>query len=243
MLHWSMHFVYVDDSKDEKSVCFSALLVPAKQWMLAYDHLIGTRRTMRLTDGVLQSVELHATDWLAGRGNVAVTTLPKGARARLFDYVLSAIVLMPGIRIINAHAAKSDEMMLFERLMNRIDTFANKASSHALIISDEGKSYDALLRRMRRYNPIPSQFGAWSTGTGSMNLPVQRILEDIVYRDSAKNYFIQAADFCAFSLLRMENPTANARKYGFDQSFHILKPVLVTNAYGRDPRRLGIIRV
>src|SRR4051812_5673568 len=101
-----MHLVYIDDSKDEHHICFSAILIPADQWVAALDHLVGMRKHMRLSDGIYTSKELHATDWLGGRGRVAPDPVPKGARARLFNYVLSAIVRIPGVQIINAHAPR-----------------------------------------------------------------------------------------------------------------------------------------
>lgn len=237
-----MHLVYIDDSKDEKSICFSALLIPADQWMACLDHLIGVRKAIRGSDGIYNSIELHATDWLGGRGNVAPMTVPKGARARLFNYVLSSIALMPGVQIINAHSTKAQEMTLFERLLNRIHKNVAIAGSRAVIFSDEGKNYDALLRRLRRFNPIPSHYGQWPGGRATRNLPLERILEDVVYRDSRRSYFVQAADFCAFSLLRYEAPTPAITKLGLDRSFEILKRVLVTQAFASDPKKLGIVR-
>ena len=237
-----MHLVYIDDSKGEKHICFSAILIPADLWIDCLDHMIGMRKQMQLSDGVYQSIELHATDWLGGRGKVSAGIVPKGAHARLFDYVLSAIVCLPGVQIINAFAHETKEMKAFEWLINRIHKNVEKSGSQAIIFSDEGKSYDSLLRRMRRFNHIPSKAGSWSDGNLSKNMPVKRILEDIVYRDSAKSFFVQAADFVAFSLLRFERPTASLTKYGIDQSFLILKPALVTQAFSADPRKLGIIR-
>lgn len=238
-----MHLVYIDDSKDERNICFSAIIVPAADWMNCLDHLIGMRRAMRSSDGIYMKKELHATDWLGGRGNIAPDPIPKGARARLFQFVLSAIVRMPSVQIINAHSAKCNEMQLFERLLNRINRFASKADSHAIIFSDEGKNYDSLLRRLRRHNPVPSAYGLWQAGVSAKNIPVEHILEDIVYRDSANNYFIQAADFCAFALLRYENPTEAIKKHGLERAFETLTNVMVRQAYSKDPKKLGIIRV
>jgi hypothetical protein len=210
--------------------------------MASLDHLIGMRRAMRASDGVFNSIELHATDWLGGRGNVAPAVVPKGARARLFNFALSSIALMPGVQIINAHAPKAQEMRLFERMLTRIHKNVSNAGSRAIIFSDEGKNYDALLRRLRRFNPIPSHFGSWAGGKPTVNVPLERILEDVVYRDSSRSYFVQAADFCAFSLLRYETPTPKITKLGVHKSFEILKRVLVTQAFAADPKKLGIVR-
>lgn len=234
-----MHLVYIDDSRDGHELCFSALLVPVDQWQTCLNHLVGMRRQMAASDGIYMSVELHATDWLGGRGKIARRAVPKGARVRLFNFTLSAITMMPGVQIINAHDRKRNEMRLFERLMNRIHVNVTKAGSHALIVSDEGKSYDRLLRRLRRHNYIASRYSTWEDGSRAKNLPLQLIIEDPVYRDSAKNFFIQAADFCAYALLRHRVPTSAARWYEFDKSFEILEPVCVTQATYKN--RLGIL--
>lgn len=238
-----MHLVYMDDSKGDGLVVFSALLIPVDSWQAALDHFVGMRQQMKLSDGVYARHELHATDWIAGRGHVAPHVVPKAARWRLFEYVLSSIAMAPGIQIINACGPDAHEFQLFERLLNRIERNMLNKSSKAILISDDGKSYDKLLRRMRRFNYIPSRFGSWADGNTSKNIPVQRIVEDIVYKDSSKSYFIQAADFCAFSLLRNEKPSPRMIQAGLVDSFHILDRVLVKRAFGADHRKLGIIRV
>lgn len=72
--------------------------------------------------GVHTIKELHATDWLGSRGRVAPSNHPKGARAHIFQYVLSSIALMLGVQILNAHAHNM-----------------KVCGSTAMIISDEKK--------------------------------------------------------------------------------------------------------
>jgi hypothetical protein len=126
--------------------------------------------------------------------------------------------------------------------LNRINKNMEKADSQALIISDEGKSYDKLYRRMRRHNFIPSSIGKWETGSISKNIVFDRVVEDIVYRDSERSLFIQAADGCAYSVLRSESPIPSKTALGLDQSMLILEPIMVKAAFARCPKRLGIIR-
>lgn len=235
-----MHLVYIDDSKDPTKSCFSAISVPEDTWQTCLDRLVDMRKALASSDGIYVRHEIHATDWLAGRGNIAKSMIPKGRRVALFNYVLSVVSLLPGVQVFNAAVGPNDDVRAFEWLLNRINVNMSKAGSRAMLISDEGKSYDALLRRMRRFNPIPSRFGSWGAHGASKNLTLNRIVEDISYRDSARSLFVQMADCCAFSLLRYEVPTAKAKKYGFDQSFKILEPVMVKRANGKDP--LGIIR-
>jgi hypothetical protein len=166
-----MHLVYIDDSKGSGHTCFSAVIIPAERWMEALDHLVGMRAAMHASDNIYTSKELHATEWLGGRGRIAKTPVPKGARVRLFDYVLSAITLLPGVQIINAIDQDHHEDTLFERLINRIHVAVYYAGSRAIIFSDEGKDYSGMLRRMRRFNHIPSAFGSWPKGSMTKNIP------------------------------------------------------------------------
>lgn len=237
-----MHLVYIDDSKDEKSICFSGIMLPVERWLESFNFLISMRREMNKSNGIYTRLELHATDWLGGRGTVAPKTVMRSERARLFNYVLDQLVRLPDVSILNAHGPRATEDELFKRLIQRIENTAKHRGSHALIISDEGKNYDHLLRKMRRHNYIPSAIGAWSGGFASKNIPAEHVIEDIVYRDSKRSLFIQAADFCAFSLLRFEDPTPKAISMGFDKAFMRLEPALLKVAFKADPRKLGIIR-
>lgn len=231
-----MHLVYIDDSKDEGSCCFSAIIIPAERWSEALDHLIAFRRQIKQSHGIYTTIELHATDWLGGRGTIAPHTVKRDERAKIFQAALRHFTGLPNCSIINAHGRRREDDLLFERLCNRIQMNMQKRGSRAILISDEGKNYDGLVRRMRRHNPIPGRYG------GVLARPIDRIIEDIVYRKSERSLFIQAADFCAFSLLRMESPTPAILQRGLQNAFLTLDPVLVKQAYAGDPRKLGIIR-
>lgn len=228
-----MHFVYIDDSKGERHVCYSAICFPATSWNDALNQLIGVRREMWHSDKIYIRKEIHATDWLGGRGKISPEFVPKAARARLFKFYLDGIAQIPNVQIFNAYAHKTQEERLFDRLLNRIHINMQYHNSLATIFSDEGKNYDAMLRKLRRINYVSFR------GRPARNDPLDRVTEDIVYRDSAKNFFIQSADCCAFSLLRHKHPTHRLTKYGVDQAFLRLEHVMVKNANYRDPH--GII--
>lgn len=238
-----MYLAYVDDSRDTLLSCFSAIIIRAADWLRLLDEVIDFRRALRLSDGIYVKKELHATDFVAGRGNLgAVVT--KFRRARIFDETLDFIASRKGISVMNACVPTQFEERAFERMVNRLNIGAARRSppAHVMIVSDEGKSYDGLVRRMRRFNYVRSKYGMWSSGQRSENNPITRVVEDIVYRDSEKSAFIQLADFCAFALLRSENPIPARSHYGLDRSFDRLRPVLRTSSFAKDPRGLGIIR-
>ncbi|HUG44936.1 MAG TPA: hypothetical protein VMK31_00280 [Sphingomicrobium sp.] len=91
-----MHLVYIDDSKDDKTCCFSAIIIPAEKWSEALEQLIQFRRNMKFIYGVYTTIEFHATDWLGGRGNVAPKTVLRSERAKIFRMALRHFAKLPG---------------------------------------------------------------------------------------------------------------------------------------------------
>lgn len=235
-----MHFVYIDDSGDDTRSCFAALVIPADQWRESLSRLLDVRRSMRQSDGVYVKKEMHATDWNGGKGHLAPTPISKERRARLFDYFLTGVAMLPGAQLITACAPRHRVDIIFERMLNRIQVNVVKSGSQAIIFCDEGKSYDAIKRRVGIYNYIPSKLGSWGNGQSAKNIPADRILEDIVYRDSARSILIQAADAAAYALLRRERPIPSKTAVGLDRSFFLLEPIMVKQAFWKDP--YGIIR-
>jgi hypothetical protein len=126
----------------------------------------------------------------------------------------------------------------------RLHNNVQKRGVRAVVISDEGKeeAYTRLRRRMGAYNPIKSKYGSWGGGKAFRNITIDNILEDPLFKSSKRSHFIQMVDCCAFALLRSENPTPRAQKYGIDSAFDLLDPILVREANPNDPRGKGIIR-
>ena len=237
-----MHLVYMDDSRDNRYCVFSALAISASEWQNAFRQVRDFRRDLKNSDGIYVYKEFHATDFVAGRGNIADRVVPKGRRCALFGETLELIARLPGIRLFNAVFPHGKDEQAFEWLLNRINRTMHTWDSNAILICDEGKElvYTRLRRRMGTYNPIPSNQGIWDNGNITRNIPLDKIIEDPFFKNSAQSYFIQLVDFCAFSLLRRENPTANAIRYGLNNAFNLLSGILVSEACSYDPE--GIIR-
>jgi hypothetical protein len=237
-----VHFCYIDDSGDDNTRVFSAVAVPSHEWRNCFSLVRDFRRDLKNRFGIYVTVEFHATEFVGGRGKIAAKDIFKGTRCSLFKETLTKIASLPGVRLFNAAAPKAFEARIYERLLNRINRTMKEWDSHAIIVSDEGKDYTGLLRKMGVHNYIPSMFGAWPTGKATQNITVEYILEDIFFRDSARSYFIQLADFCAYALLRSERPIPSKTKYGLDKAFDRLAPVCTPECFGKDPRKLGIVR-
>lgn len=243
-----MYLVYLDDSRDEKLCVFSALIVPAKVWRPCLEELRGFRRRLKDSDGILLHKELHAWKFVSGRGRPAGDrVVTKYRRSEIFKELLALAATMR-VRMIHGVTTADDDERLFEWIANRVQRTMQEWEKNlarpqrALLICDQGKeaTYTRLIRRMGVYNPIPSQFGGWPEGTSTRNITLDRILEDPFFKDSQRSYFIQLVDFCAYALLRRENPVPARSKYGIDTAFGLLNPVLLREANPRDPE--GVLR-
>jgi hypothetical protein len=238
-----MHLIYIDDARDEVLCVFSALALRADQWRAALQQIRQFRHQLKQTDGIYVYKELHAWKFVSGRGQIASRVVPKGRRCQIFKDALQVVASLPTAQLFNAVFPVRQQLRAFERLLNRINRAMDEWGSWAILICDRGSEaeFTRLVRKMQVYNPIPSRYGRWSdTGTSIRNIPIDRIVEDPFFKDSQKSYFIQMVDFCAYALLRRERPLPSKARYGLDQAFQILSPILVRSASSKDPD--GIIR-
>lgn len=114
----------------------------------------------------------------------------------------------------------------------------------AVLVADEGheREITKAVRRMQVFNPVPSRFGAWPSGSYTKNIPAERLLEDPIFKSSAQSYFLQLVDCVAFALLKREvPPTPAMSRYGYDKIFdQTIARVCFQDAAKSDP--LGIVR-
>jgi hypothetical protein len=158
---------------------------------------------------------------------------------------LDLVTQLPGAHLFNCVANNDEEDLAYERMLIRLNRTLQPDvwNSYGLLLWDEGKDAEhrKLTRRMRVQNPIPSKYGEWPQGTVTKNIPLERIIEDPVFKKSEHSYFIQLVDFCAYALLRAENPIASKSKYGIDKGFGRLQSVCFQDANKKDPS--GVVRL
>jgi hypothetical protein len=238
-----MHIIYIDDSGDNQISIYSALAIPVEHWKTAFSQTLQYRSKLKKVHGIYVYKELHAWEFVSGRGSIANHVIPKQVRVNVFNETLDFMLTIPGIRLFNVAFPKSQQLQGFERLINRINRTLEKWNSQAILVCDQGNelALTRLIRRMTVYNPIPSSFGTWQDSRKSWkNIPIDRIIEDPFFKDSSQSRFIQMCDFAAYSLLRRENQLPSKNKYGLHQSFSRLLPICVHEVAPRDPD--GIIR-
>lgn len=237
-----MHLIYIDDSRDGGLCIFSGLMIPSTRWKSTFEAIKSYRRQLRRDHGIFLRKEFHATEFVSGHGRISDRVVFKGTRCRIFRETLQCVATLPDVRLINAAMPDSQELWAFERLLNRINRTMAAWDSRAVLICDEGKEgiYTRLARKMGVFNPVPSARGEWAPGEPTRNIPLDRIIEDPIFKKSHSSYFVQLADFCAYALLRREVPIQSKNRYCLHECFAVLSPILLRVACRSDPD--GIIR-
>lgn len=238
-----MHLIYIDDSRDEKLCVFSALAIPIERWRANFQKIREFRRELKRSDGIYVYKELHAWKLVSGRGNISEKIVTKYRRCQIFREAVGLVAQLEGARLFNAVFPRKQQDRAFEYMVNRINRALEAWESHGILFCDEGNdnTITKLIRKMGVYNPIPSQFGAWQdTGQSTRNIPIDRIVEDPVFKKSERSYFIQLVDMVAYALLRRERQIPSKNKYDIHKVFDAVSGILVTAANKRDTE--GIIR-
>jgi Protein of unknown function (DUF3800) len=222
----AVRFFYVDESYDAKKFCLSAISIRYIDWHKSYNLVRDQRRKLKAKYGLYIRQEIHARDLVAGRGRIAPKGIGKNDRVAIFREMLSVTAKLPHVYLFNicldTPAFADAQMTAWDRLLNRIERTMKEADKkwgiplsiyrpRAMIFADEGKE-DLIIRAYRKmgvFNPVPSQFGGWETGSAAKNIPIERIVEEPIFKKSHQSFLIQLADCVAFALLKKETPIAS----------------------------------
>lgn len=241
---------YIDESYDETTFAMSALIVDVRRWRVVFDAIKDHRRQLKAAYGIFTSNELHALEFVSGRGRISERMIPKGLRAQIFHETMDLVASLPVAVISGAWPMEGIEKReiharAFGRIAERLQRRAVTRDGYIFRVVDEGK--DVELRRVARrsaiYNMVGSAFGAWEDGAPAKNIPNDRLIEDPIFRSSVMSYLLQLSDFIAYALLKSETPpTPLATRYRLDTAYERLRPVIVKEASRKDRRGLGIVR-
>ena len=254
-----MYLMYVDESGDTgvlnsptRHFALSSLVVHELRWDPALQQLIEFRRRMREKFGLLMTEEIHASGMINKPGRLV--RIKRNDRLTILRALIDEITHLPDVNAINIVADKrttDTSDIVFDRAWRTlIQRFENTLSHHnfpgpanpderGLIICDQtDQRLNRLLRRMRRYNPVPNQS---SLAPGYRDLRLKYIIEDPVHRDSKHTYFLQAVDAIAFFFYQVLAPSEYIRRRGARMYFKRLLPVLCTFA-SRD-NKYGVVHL
>lgn len=248
--------MYVDDSGDpgkytvgvstnSKHFILSGLIVSQDDWMLCLDRLKTFRQHIKKDFGLNLKEEIHSNELIRVNKIEAYKKIKKKDRLNILrQFIAQLPIIFDKGKVINVcldktqfASTKDIQEIAWTRIIQRYDTFLKKTvSDKGIIISDFTTEplIRNLIRKMRVYNPVPSHYG------GSYNVPTVNIIEDPFLRDSKHSYFIQSVDAITQALYRREYPKGSLKKYGVQNYFNCLEPILLREAANND--KYGIVR-
>jgi uncharacterized protein DUF3800 len=255
-----VYLMYVDESGDPGLIAsptthfiLSGLVVHESRWNACLAQLVAFRQRMRANHGLLMREEIHAAHFINKPG--ALIRMKRNTRLSILRFFADELAGMNDFRIINIVVDKRGKAAgypVFETawkaLLQRFENTmlyrnfppAVNAKDWGLILPDQTdvKQLTQLLRKMRRFNPIPNQP---QHGPGYRNLLVSQIVEDPYFKRSDHSYFIQSCDLAAYLLYQEIRPSMYMRRKGGHRYFQRLDPILCKQASSSDPR--GIVRL
>ena len=253
-----MYFLYVDESGDTgmrnsptQFFILSGFVVHELRWHSTLDAIIDFRRELSTRYGLRLREEIHAAHFMHRPGTLA--RIRKDLRLRILREVLDFEATLPDVNLLHVLIDKSRKvpdydvfehawMALLQRFENTIShrnfPGPQNPQDYGVAICDrtDEPKLRKLVRRLRRYNPVPN-----IRGGGYRQMPLQTLVEDPVHRDSLHSYFIQLADVNSYCLCQQEQPNRYFRRKGARNYFRRLDPVLCKVASRTDPQ--GIVRL
>jgi hypothetical protein len=220
-----VYFAYIDESGSSgptsrggsRTYTLACVLVEDERWPEAFDGLIGFRRTLRSTFGVRVRSEIKANHLLQGKGvfrGLKTSDVERAAIFRLHMRIQEKLELRTFAVVVkkdplSARDPNADPReVAWETLLQRLERFMHYQGQPVLITHDEGE--DAIVRKLarkaRRAGTAGSMFG-----TGLLQRPARRLLDDPVPRKSDQSYFIQLADLSAYAAYRRIFPPPPVR--------------------------------
>jgi len=254
-----MYLLYSDESGDPgvknspvRYFILSGIIIHELRWKEVLYSLIEFRRLLRETKGLKLREEIHAESFINKPGKLK--RIKRNDRLDILKKCLDWAASQPDLNVITVCIDKSkrNENVFDLAWRTFIQRFENTLSNNnfrgprnpddrGIILSDntDGIKLTKLLRKMRRYNPIPHNKILY--GIGYRNIPLEKIIGDPVYRDSAHSFFHQIVDVISYSARQIYETNSYMKKKGGRHFYERLKPILVTEASRKHP--LGIVEI
>jgi hypothetical protein len=121
----SVRFLYVDESYDSTAFCLSAIAIRHSEWQECFTAVKNHRLRLRDEFGIKLTKELHAHQFVPGRGHISDREISKWQRSRIFLGLLQLVARLPGVMVFNDCLKSADhkdpQMAAWDRLINRVE--------------------------------------------------------------------------------------------------------------------------
>jgi len=252
-----MFLMYADEAGDPGLVnsptryfVVSGIVFHELRWSEVLNRIIDFRRRMRDLHGLKLREEIHAGAMLnKPRELLRIKKHNRLAIIRCYIDEISQIQDLNVINVVVDKRGKQPDYDVFEAAWSAlIQRFENtirrnnfpgprNPDDRGMVFPDQtdDRALTILVRKMRRYNPIPNMPGF---APGYRNLLMAQVIGDPKFRLSHNSYFVQAADAASFALYQHLSPSSYIRRQRA-HLFRKLEPVLCKVACRDDP--MGIV--
>lgn len=190
-----MRLIYCDDSGNADLAVYSFVEVATDNWNQALEIWLDARKSIRDTFSIPVRWELHAVDFLAGRGNPSTDPMwnrNRSNRLQVAEYFVQTLNVMP-INWMVFYSRTRRRSATYRSALTQINHRLSIADQRALIMIDGDGSDPIYLEAHRNLD--------------SQN---RRIVEDPWYQGSHSNQWIMIADLIAYlgfqSIRNLDSP-------------------------------------
>ena len=179
------YIAYVDDSGDQTTAVYTAILMPLESWTQNLEHWLKLRRNLFTTYGVPATFEIHANELVGGKDlpSAQFTYGRSTLRERVLEMAARTICTMPDIRIVSKVMPHVTPANCYRALLSELESLLLAEDSWAFMVVDgEDASHKAAHR--------------------DLSLDSRRIVEDPWFHDSKRSQFVQMADVASYSVFQ-----------------------------------------
>jgi hypothetical protein len=206
-----MQIAYFDESGDDGNpgssplFALSGMYLHLLKWKESFERILDFRRAVKRDFKLPVKLELHTKSFLWNKNPYRPLNLPDKDRVQIIglfcDLVAGLELRIVNVVIVKPRILKPEYDVLdialkysLQRIENDLNPAANP-DAKLLVITDEGRvgKMRKTARRIQRFNPIPSKFGAYS-----YQKAIRSLIEDPLPKPSKESYLIQLADLVAF---------------------------------------------
>jgi hypothetical protein len=163
----SVRFFYIDESFDERFFCLSAIGIRHVDWKDCFSRVRQHRSFLKEQYGIFLRKEIHAHEFVAGRGRIAPVPIGKYDRSRIYEGLLGLVSALPNVILINVcleqKGRKNAQLDAWDRMVNRIERLMVKLEEHEVPLRRDllekassglsGSDHERLEARLMAYSP------------------------------------------------------------------------------------------
>lgn len=121
----SVRLFYIDESYDATKFCLSAIGIRHSVWRDCFNRVKQHRTVLKQDYGIFLRKEIHAQEFVAGRGRISSAIITKYDRSRIYSGLLRLVASLPDVMVINVcldvAGRANPQLDAWDRLLNRIE--------------------------------------------------------------------------------------------------------------------------